>query len=339
MPWKKGVAIAGHICEDIVKLIPSYPKQGVLANITGIQHSVGGAVSNTSINLATIGGVRVSAIGLLGKDDTGRFIREKLSSHGVDVSLLRQDDRVNSSFTDVMQAADTGERTFFHYTGTNAHFGPEHIDLDALDCDLLHLAYISLLDRFDAADPDYGTVMGRFLHDVQQRGILTSVDTVSSPREDYAHLVESAFRYCDYAFTNEVEGSMVSGLPCRDGNGRLIVDNVIKTMERCMSFGVRRRLILHCPEAGFCMDAEKGLSIVPSLKLPKGFIKGSVGAGDCFCAGCLHEMAQDADTEEMLSFAAAAAAANLSQADSISGMLPEAGIRELMERYPRLEMP
>ena len=339
MEWKKGVAIAGHICEDIVKTVDHYPREGVLANISTIQRSVGGAVSNTSINLARIGGVPVRAIGLMGKDDVGKFVLNTLRDNGVDTSLICIDPGEITSFTDVIQAEDTGERTFFHFKGSNEHFGPEHIDFSRVDCDLFHLAYLSLLDRFDGPDEEYGTVMARTLHEAQQNGLLTSIDTVSSTREYFSFLARSAMKYCDYAFTNDVEGSMISGLDCRDGSGRLNVGNVIKTLECCASFGVRRRVILHCPEAGFCLDAAEGLVIVPSLQLPRGFIKGSVGAGDCFCAGCLHEMASGADVREMLSFASAAAAANLSAPDSISGMLPESGIRELMRRFPRMEEP
>ena len=52
-----------------------------------------------------------------------------------------------------------------------------------------------------------------------------------------------------------------------------------------MSYGVGQRVIVHCPEAGFCLSAEGDFTVVPSLKLPPGYIKGTVGAGDAFCAG------------------------------------------------------
>ena len=59
-------------------------------------------------------------------------------------------------------------------------------------------------------------------------------------------------------------------------------------MQRLMDYGVNEKVIIHCPEKGFCLDKSGEFTVVNSLKLPKGFIKGSVGAGDAFCAGSLY---------------------------------------------------
>ena len=79
---------------------------------------------------------------------------------------------------------------------------------------------------------------------------------------------------------------------------------------------------------------EKGAcGVVPSLKLPEGYIKGSVGAGDAFCAGVLYSLYKGYSIEEALAAANAAAAANLSAADSVSGLRPIGEILELAEKY------
>ena len=59
---------------------------------------------------------------------------------------------------------------------------------------------------------------------------------------------------------------------------------------------------------------------MPALQLPQGFIKGSVGAGDAFCAGCLYGLLGNYPDEEILKIAAAAAASSLSKRDAVSGM-------------------
>ena len=71
----------------------------------------------------------------------------------------------------------------------------------------------------------------------------------------------------------------------------------------------------------------------PSLKLPPGYIKGSVGAGDAFCAGMLYSIYRELPIEESLKIACAAAACNLSEVDSVSGMKSIEEIRELYEKY------
>lgn len=83
------------------------------------------------------------------------------------------------------------------------------------------------------------------------------------------------------------------------------------------------------------MDRDTGFCVVPSLSLPDGYIKGSVGAGDAFCAGCLHEIYLEHSAEEMLEYAAAAAAANLSQTDATSGMKSADELRRLAAEFEK----
>ena len=68
-------------------------------------------------------------------------------------------------------------------------------------------------------------------------------------------------------------------------------------------------------------------------KLPEGYIKGSVGAGDAFCAGILYALYQDYPMEKAMLLANGAAAANLAEADSLSGLRSVREIFELAEKY------
>ena len=73
-----------------------------------------------------------------------------------------------------------------------------------------------------------------------------------------------------------------------------------------------------------------------SLRIPKEEIKGSVGAGDAFCAGCLYGLFNNYSDTQLLEFASAAAACNLFGADSVSGMKTRNEIFEVMDKYERL---
>ena len=84
--------------------------------------------------------------------------------------------------------------------------------------------------------------------------------------------------------------------------------------------GVNEIGIIHAPEAGWYMDKSGKFICVPSIDLPIDFINGSVGAGDAFCAGILYAIYKNFDPEFSLRLASAAAAANLSQENSIDGM-------------------
>lgn len=336
---RHGIVIAGNILTDTVKQIDFYPEKGMLANVRSLSMAVGGSVPNTGIDLAKIDrNIKISALGRVGNDERGKYVIGEMQKNGIDVSSVITSSTSPTSSSDVMQVTSTGERTFFHHRGANAEFCPEDIKLSALNCKIMHIAYILLLDRFDEADAEYGTAMARFLKSAQEEGIETSIDVVSDSSGLFAEKVMPALRYTDYAFMNEIEGSGVSGIPVRDADGKLLADNIRETMEVILSKGVRRKVILHCPEAGFCLDADGTFTVVPSIKLEKGFIKGTVGAGDAFCAGCLYGIYNGMDDQTMLEFASGAACCNLMAEDSVSSMRDKSFIFDFIARHERLTL-
>ena len=190
---KQDILIAGNILADSVKRIDGYPEIGMLANIESVQRSVGGCVPNVAIDLKKLApALPVGAAGLVGNDEAGDFVVGQMERVGVDCSAVKRTDAAPTSFTDVM-SLPSGERTFFHARGANAQFSPADAPAQTLDCRLLHAGYLLLLDRFDAPDPEFGTVMARWLHDVKARGIKTSLDAVSSAA-DYKGIVTPALR-------------------------------------------------------------------------------------------------------------------------------------------------
>ena len=334
-----GIAIAGNILTDEVKIIESFPERGMLVNIIAMSRAVGGSVPNTLISLAKIDPtLPLAALGRRGNDEAGRYAEGEMQTCGVDTTGILVDPTAPTGFSDVMTLQGTGERTFFHHRGANARFVPEDIPLDTLTCRMLHVAYIHLLDGFDAPDGEYGTTLARFLKKAQERGVATSIDVVSSLGENFAPVVKAALPYTDNAIMNEIEACGVAGLPARDEAGKLILANIRATMEHLMACGVGQRVIVHCPEAGFCLSRNGDFTVVPSLKLPAGYIKGTVGAGDSFCAGCLYGIYHGFTDAEILEFASGAAACNLAAEDSVSGMKDAGYIRGLIGTYGKIEL-
>ncbi len=333
---RRGIAIAGNILSDIVKTVDCYPKIGMLANIVDISRAVGGCVPNTAIDLAKIDrSVPVSAIGKIGDDEYGRFVLSQMSRYGIDCEQVSISPDKPTSFSDVI-SLPTGERTFFHARGSNAQFSPKDIDLSALGCEILHIGYILLLDEFDCEDAEYGTVMARFLHDAQAVGIKTSVDVVSDSKADYKAKILPVLPYCDFFIVNEIESAMLSDLPPYREDGSLYTENIQKTMELIARAGVGRKVVIHCKDAGFCYDVPTGnFTVVPSLQIPPEKIKGSVGAGDAFCAGCLYGFYNGYDDHRVLEFASAAAACNLFSENSVDGMEGKDEIEALANLYGR----
>lgn len=335
---RRGITVAGNLVADVVKNVDCYPKIGMLANISSVTKAVGGCVCNVAIDLAKMDStLPLSAAGCVGDDEYGRYVVSQMQRYSIDTGGVRVTDKAPTSFSDVI-SMPTGERTFFHARGANALFCPEDIQLPLLNCSILHIGYILLLDSFDAEDPEYGTVMARFLHQVQQAGIKTSVDVVSDSSGEYSAKIIPALKYSDYVIINEIECCSIWDMDPRKADGTLDQAVIRQAMERTMQCGVAEKVIVHAKEAGFCLSSDGSFTVVPSLKLSSNQIKGSVGAGDAFCAGCLYGIYQDFDDKSILEYASAAAACNLFSENAVDGMRPKQEILQMMEEYPRREL-
>ena len=330
---RKGIMLAGNMLTDTVKMIPAYPEKGMLVSINDIKRGVGGAVPNSGMDLAIMdGSIPVFAAGRVGEDDNGGYLIDRLNSVGIDTSAVKRD-KTGTSFSDVMTVEGTGERTFFHYRGANAKFGIEDINVDKITAKIFHLGYLLLLDRLEEKDETYGNKAARLLAKVKETGIKTSVDAVSESSGHFAEVVVPALKYCDYVIINEIEACAVSGNTPRRADGSLDEGEVLSAMKFILSCGVSEAVIVHAPEKGFILRKGGEFAARRSLKLPAGYIKGSVGAGDAFCAGCLYGIYNDWKDEDILNFSAAAAACNLSEADSVSGMKCAAEVWATYEKY------
>ncbi len=317
----KGITFAGNILVDVVKTISGYPQPGMLANITAVSQAVGGCVPNTAIDVAKMDpSMPIAAYGRVGDDAYGQYVTGQMAAHGIDVTHVQITREAPTSFSDVMSDVASGERTFFHARGANAYFAPADVDVETLDCRIFHIGYILLLDKMDEADEKYGTALAGLLAQVQAKGIKTSIDVVSDSTGRFREKIVPALRYCDYAIMNEIEGCGVSGLEPRNPDGSICVENIRTTMEQMLSLGVRDRVILHSKEGGFMLTADGQFRYAPAIDIAPEQIAGKVGAGDAFCAGCLYGLHNSMDDEALLPFASAAAACNLTAADSVSGM-------------------
>ena len=336
---RKGIAVAGNIIADVVKNIDVYPERGMLSYLSNISNAVGGCVPNTAINLAKIDrSIPISAYGKIGTDDNGRYIISQLLKHGINIDGIKYSENAPTSFCDVM-SMPTGERTFFHKKGANAEFVPADININSLDAAILHIGYVLLLDVFDAPSEKYGTVMAEFLSKVQKAGIKTSIDVVSDSTANYAEKIIPALKYCDFACMNETECSRIWGVEAYNENGIPNRENIVSCMRKMAECGVKSKVIIHSKTLSFILDVQtQNITEVPSLKIPEEDIKGSVGAGDAFTAGCLYGLYNGFSDKQLLEFASAAAACNLFAANSTDGMKSKYEISNIIKQYERITL-
>lgn len=318
---KKGIAVAGNMIVDMLYPIAGIPKPGELTTITAdVSKSVGGCLCNDIVDLAKLDPqLPLVALGRTGDDEAGAYLMEQLKAHS-NIDLQHVKITGTTSFTLVMADEITKQRTFYHCRGGNAGFCQEDIPWDKLDVDLLHIGYILLLDTLDEDDAEYGTKMARLLHTAQQKGIKTSIDVVSEASDRFRKKVCPALKYTDYCVINEVEASASTGIQLRTEDGALIRENFPAALKAMKELGVSTWAVIHCPEVGMGLDENDNLVEVPSLKLPEGWIAGTVGAGDAFCSGVLYAAWKGMDLRSAIEMGTASAACSLRKPGATEGM-------------------
>lgn len=315
-----GIAVAGTVIVDKINEISAYPAIGELTQIKSLQTAIGGCVPNVALDLKRIcPELPVRAIGRMGSDEEAAFVRQTLASGGVDTDGLHEAAGERTSFTEVMSVSG-GQRTFFTYAGAGGNFGLDDMDYGETLPRMLHLGYFLLLQKVDDGD---GL---KILKDAKEKGIRTSIDLVSENSDRYG-LVLPCLPYTDCLIINELEAGKLAGISPEN-------ENLPAIAQKLRDLGVREKVIIHKPDLSLCLS-DSGLTVVPSYLLPEGYIKGTTGAGDAFCAGALLGIYEGWADEEILSFASGCAVMALGSFDATSGLAEASRIRAFCGQFTR----
>jgi len=329
---KNGIIAAGNWIVDHLKIIDVYPVEESLANIKGESMNNGGAPYNVLKDLAKMRATfPLKAIGLVGDDDNGRWIRNDCQAHGIDVEQLRTHPHAPTSYTDVMTVESTGRRTFFHQRGANAFLDVEQFDFSSANEKLFHLGYLLLLDALDVIDEDGTTGAARVLEKACLAGLKTSVDLVSENSDRFARVVRPSLPYIHYLFMNEFEAGRCTGV---DLSGAVPdVSALHLAADRLFEAGVREWVIIHFPQGAYARSKDRDVIIQGAVQVPQEKIAGTVGAGDAFAAGTLFGIHEKWDMRQALRLGVCAAAASLSDVSCSDGVKPFNECLKLGEEY------
>jgi len=336
-----GLIAGGNWIIDQVKIIDVYPQPEQLGNIRGQAQGTGGAPYNVLMDLAKSGvPFPLFAAGLVGEDTLGDRILEDCHQHKINVRHLGRTSKAPTSYTDVMTEQGHGRRTFFHARGANALWNGSDVDFERTRPRIFHLGYLLLLDALDQPDAKYGTKAARLLATAQTAGIKTCVDVVSEDSERFPKIVNPALKHVDYCILNEIEAGKTTGFKIRSPQGGLDTVALRHAAGALLQQGVRELVVIHFPEGAFARTRKGEDFWQSSLKLPSGYIGGTAGAGDAFCAGVLLGLHEDWELQRALLTGVCIAAASLSDPTCTAGVKSLASSLALAKKFgfqPKLD--
>jgi sugar/nucleoside kinase (ribokinase family) len=179
MSTQYDIMIAGHLCIDI---IPRFPDTGLrniadllrpgkLVNVEQATISTGGPVSNTGINMKTLGS-KVCFCACVGDDTLGQLTVDMLKASG-NAAGIQTIKGAASSYT-VVVAPPGIDRIFLHNPGTNNYFKAENLSPELIQqCRHFHFGYPPLMSGMFADD---GRELEKIFKIAKAAGATTSCD-------------------------------------------------------------------------------------------------------------------------------------------------------------------
>ncbi len=262
-------------------------------------------------NLSALGN-KVGFISRVGGDPLGQIAIDRLAERGVDLSKLRRLSGPVSTGLSVILTSGSS-RSILTYPGTMHEMCFQDLDLDYLsDSKHFHLSSFFL---HKALRPQIPELFRR----MKQNGLTTSLDTNGDPEGRWADELWETLKYVDVFLPNDFEAREIA----RTEN----LETAIATLgERVPLVAVKMGA-----KGAVALRGGKGVQ-VPSIKLE---VVDSVGAGDSFDAGFLHQYLAGASLETCLSFGNLCGAFSTTCSGGTEAFRDPIRIEQFMGRYRR----
>ena len=237
----------------------------------------GGAPANVAVGLGRLG-VRVGLMTLVGPDEFGRFVRDRLASEGVDTSGIGTHPRAKTGVTFVSVAAH-GERSFLFFRHPSAD---QQITADDVDparvvrARVLHLGSSTL-----SREPARGATR-KALAAARAAGMLVSTDPnlrmhLWDDPEEARAMTRELVAGSDLVKVSEDELGPIVG-----------VEEAVAGARALRALGAKLAIVTLGPRGSY-YDGPAGAGTVPAAAQVD--VVDSTGAGDAFVAGVLARLA------------------------------------------------
>ncbi len=266
------VTIAGELNLDLILYgLPEQlpPERELLAD--RMMLTLGSSSAIVAHNLAALGN-RVGFQSRIGDDSLGQIAIDRLQQGGVDVSMMRRvSGATTTGLTVILHHAEW--RNILTYAGTIAETCWEDLDLDYL-ADSRHFHFSSYyLQR--GLRPRVSELFQR----LKSKGLTISLDTNDDPEDRWEGSLHEVLRYVDVFLPNEREACKAAGtedLEAAVHKLSALVPLVVVKLGRKGAIAIRG--------SERCASPSREVVAVDT-----------VGAGDSFDAGFLHEYVRGSD--------------------------------------------
>ncbi len=284
---------------DYVYTVDEFVKPGESLKVTSRSVHCGGKGLNQSVAIASAG-AQVSHAALMGAD--GGILLDKMASIGVDTSLIKKVDGVNSHA--IIQVDKSGQNCILFYTGDHLLLTPQYIDET-----LSHFGegdFITLQNELND--------MPLVIRKAKERGMRVAFNP--SPLSD--DLKHYPLNMVDLLIMNEGEAAAITGTSNPDD--------------------ITAYMAQHYPAAAILLTIGKRGSIyrfgdisihAPIIDLP---VVDTTGAGDTFTGYFLAMTAQGKSPADAQRYATAAASIAVSRQGAADAIPPLAEVEELLSR-------
>jgi ribokinase len=304
----------GSLCIDFVFKVDEYPKRGTSNLSRASVIDCGGTVGNFLVGCSRLG-LKCGVVGVVGSDHYGQMIVERLTSSGIDTSMLIVDGRRPTAKV-VCIVDGKGERTFMVDPGVQARVElPEEAREYVTKCRAFHT---------DCLDVKWASLL---LRGAKRRGVMTSADVGLLAEHALQGVgggwVDEVVEWCDVVFVSEANAKkLFPGLSPLN-----VLDRVLQRGANLAVMTLGRR---------GCVVADG--STVARVKAFEVEVVDTTGAGDAFEAGFVFSLLKglDAKSAALLGCAVAAikctklgAQAGLPTLDEIRAFLRERGYGSL----------
>ena len=173
---RHGIVAAGTFVIDRIATVENYPADDTYAAVLSETITNGGPAFNALVDWAHMKvPFPLYALGLVGNDADGQWVRSQLEHAGVDTALLGVHKKARTSVSTIVSATNSRTRTIFHHAGANAELGAIHFPFEKIKAKIFFLAFLALLHKLDRSAPKYGTVAAKLFSQAKAHGMKIAV--------------------------------------------------------------------------------------------------------------------------------------------------------------------